>query len=391
VVVCPSCRRGELKTFFEQDGVPAHSCLLLDSAESARAYPRGSLQLGFCRSCGFISNTEFDPALNHYSDTYEETQGFSPTFRAFAESLARRWIDRYDIRGRTILEIGCGKGEFLVTMCELGGNRGIGIDPSYIPERTASDAVHRLTFVRELYSERHANLAADVIVCRHTLEHIHPVGDFMQLVRRSIGDRRDVIVLFEVPDVQRVLDEVAFWDIYYEHCSYFSLGSLGRLFRASGFEILDLSLDYDGQYLLIEARPSAIPADQPPHPREDDMEALERAVARFRSAHPARLEAWRAGIDGPNRAGRRTVIWGAGSKGVAYLSSLQLDDEIRYAVDINPFKQGMFLAGAGQQVVAPDFLKEYRPDTVIAMNRVYRDEIRAQLDDMGVEAELLTV
>ncbi|MGH9156155.1 MAG: class I SAM-dependent methyltransferase [Acidimicrobiales bacterium] len=391
MAICPSCRTAELEIFFEQPSVPAHSCLLLTSAEEARAYPRGTLRLGFCPSCGFISNTAFDTALNHYSDAYEETQGFSPTFRAFADSLAQRWIDRYDIRGKTILEIGCGKGEFLVNMCELGGNRGIGIDPSYIPERTATEAADRLTFLRELYSERHGNLDADVVVCRHTLEHIHPVGEFMDLVRRGIGDRRDVTVLFEVPDVLRVLNEVAFWDIYYEHCAYFSLGSLGRLFRATGFEIVDLSLDYDDQYLLIEARPTAVPASQEAHPLEDDMGALAAAVQPFASAHAAKLEQWRAGIGDSGHGARKTVIWGAGSKGVAYLSSLQLDDRIRYAVDINPFKQGMYLAGTGQQVVAPEFLREYRPDAVIAMNRVYHDEIRAQLDRMGVGAELISV
>ena len=36
----------------------------------------------------------------------------------------------------------------------------------------------------------------------------------------------------------------------------FSAGSLARLFRASGFEVLDVSYEYDDQYLLIEARPS---------------------------------------------------------------------------------------------------------------------------------------
>ena len=56
--------------------------------------------------------------------------------------------------------------------------------------------------------------------------------------------------------MQRVLDEVAFWDMYYEHCSCISLSFVGRLFRQTGFEVVEL-LQYDDQYLLIGARPAS--------------------------------------------------------------------------------------------------------------------------------------
>jgi len=60
-----------------------------------------------------------------------------------------------------------------------------------------------------------------------------------------------------------------------------------------------------------------------------------------------------------------------------------------YAVDINPFKQGMFMAGTGQEVVGPDFLRDYDPDLVVAMNSIYLAEIRSELDRIGVDAELV--
>ena len=169
---------------------------------------------------------------------YEETQGFSPRFRSFAHELAQRWIDRYDVRGKQIVEIGCGKGEFLVAICERGDNRGLGIDPAFVEERLTTSAADRLTFVNALYDGSWGRLDADAVVCRHTIEHIAPVSEFMSSIRAGIGEREDVVVLFDLPDVVRVLREAAFWDIYYEHCSYFSPGSLARLFRRSGFDVL---------------------------------------------------------------------------------------------------------------------------------------------------------
>jgi hypothetical protein len=389
---CPACGAVAVRLFHTEPSVPAHSCLLLKSQTEAAEYPRGTLRLGFCEACGFITNTAFDVSLNEYSSRYEETQAFSERFMGFARDLAREWVDRYDLRGRRVLEIGCGKGEFLTMMCEEGVAEGIGIDPGTNPDRVESEAGGRITWITDLYSEKYGSIEADAIVCRHTLEHIHPVGDFMRTVRRAIGDRLDTIVLFELPDALRVLQEVAFWDVYYEHCAYFTAGSLARLFRATGFEVLDLRLAYDDQYLLIEARPTNdTPAGGRRFGLEDDLEATRQAVDHFSAEYEAQLDRWRGDLRRLTEAGERAVIWGAGSKGVAYLSALGLTDEIQYAVDINPYKHGMFMAGTGHEIVAPEFLKEHRPDLVIAMNPVYVEEIERDLEALDVPARLVAV
>src|SRR5688572_16459117 len=77
---CPNCGSRGLTIFYTVRGIPAHSCLLMPTRTEAVGYPRGDLRLGFCPACGFITNTAFDVSLNEYSQQYEETQGFSPTF-----------------------------------------------------------------------------------------------------------------------------------------------------------------------------------------------------------------------------------------------------------------------------------------------------------------------
>jgi len=390
-VQCPACGAPGAEVFHHEPSVPANSCLLLADPQEARDFPRGELLLAFCRRCGFITNTRFDPALAEYSSRYEETQGFSERFMRFARDLAKRWVDRYDLHGKSVLEIGCGKGEFLELMVEAGVGHGTGIDPGVNPDRTREDLGDRLTWIADFYSQDYAHLQADAVVCRHTLEHISDVRGFLQMIRAAIGDRTETVVLFELPDVLRVLREVAFWDVYYEHCSYFSAGSLARLFRACGFEVLDVSLDYDDQYLLLEAKPSTIPAPGEPLPIEDDLEALAEGVAHYAESYPRMLQTWRRDLAELRAAGKKAVIWGAGSKGVAYLNSLGDAAGIEYAVDINPFKHGMYMAGTGQRIVAPELLVDYRPDRVIAMNPVYLGEIGEDLERLGVDAELVAV
>src|SRR5690242_14611200 len=170
--ICKSCGAGDMRVFYEIRGVPVHSCMLLPTREEALAFPQGDLALGYCSHCGFISNLLFDGRLQNYAPGYEEQQSFSERFNEFASGLATRLLDRYDLRGKTRVEVGCGKGDFRVLMCELGQWHRIGIDPSFIPGRMESPAGDQVRFIQDFYSERYADITGDMILCRHTLEHI---------------------------------------------------------------------------------------------------------------------------------------------------------------------------------------------------------------------------
>lgn len=388
--ICPSCGAAGVSVFYEVEQVPVHSVMLLSSRQEAVDYRRGEIALGFCERCGFITNTAFDPGLQDYSAGYEATQGYSATFNTFHRNLAQRLIDRYDLHHKDIIEIGCGQGEFLSLLCELGPNRGVGFDPAYIPGRNQSEATGQVSFVTDFYSEKYGHYHGDFLCCKMTLEHISNTAEFVSTVRRSIGDRADTIVFFQVPNARYVLEEVAFWDIYYEHCSYFSLGSLARLFRRCGFEVLDLATEYKDQYLMIEARPANGQSGLP-LAAEENVAELKQDVAYFSRQYLRQLDAWQETVQALRQEGRRAVIWGGGSKGVSFLTTLGIQDQIEYAVDINPHKHGTFMAGTGQEIVAPEFLKTYRPELVIVMNPIYCAEIQQELDRMGVTAKLLPV
>ena len=134
----------------------------------------------------------------------------------------------------TVLEIGCGKGEFLVALCERAGCNGIGLDPGYRPERTQSTASRASGSFATSTGRATRTCRRTTCAAATRSSTSRPVRDFVTLVRETIGDRRHVNVFFELPDMERVLEHGAFWDIYYEHCTYFTRGSLARLFRETG-------------------------------------------------------------------------------------------------------------------------------------------------------------
>lgn len=311
-------------------------------------------------------------------------------FNSFARALARRWVEQYKLQGRSVLEVGCGKGEFLALLVEMGMAEGIGMDPAFIPERLESPFASRLTFIQDLYGDNYTHLSADVVCCRHTLEHISPTSEFMRTVRRTIGGRKDTLLLFELPDVHRVLREAAFWDIYYEHCSYFTTGSLARLFRKHGFDILELELEYDGQYIVLVGRPSS-DGEQLPLDGEADLAAITQAVENFPQRSRNAREGWISRLNILHSQGKRVVLWGGGSKAVSFITTLGLDEQIDFVVDINPHKHGKFVPGSGHAVNSPDVLRTSRPDYVILMNPVYQNEVREMLECMHLNPEILAV
>jgi SAM-dependent methyltransferase len=388
--VCPNCLSKGMLLFYKLNNVPVHSILNILSREEAINFPKGNISLGMCECCGFISNIDFDPGLLRYSPDCEESQGFSKTYNEFAHRTAAHLIERYDLHRKKVIEIGCGKGEFLTLLCEMGDNHGVGFDPAYVLGRSEEKSNAHITFIQDFYSERYSHYQGDLICCRMTLEHIHDPANFLGMVRRSIGDHSDVIVFFQVPDVTRILRDCAFEDIYYEHCSYFSPGSLGRLFLKNSFELLDIKSVYDGQYIMLEARPlREETGDRDSF--KDDLAAIRDYAVEFHKSYQKTVAFWRSQLDMIKAKGQKAVIWGSGSKGVSFLTTLGVYDEIEYVIDINPYRQGSYMAGTAQAVVAPNVLREYKPDIVIIMNSIYRKEIQKDLTQMGLTPQIMTL
>ena len=266
-VVCPSCASGGTKLFYSVPNVPTNSCILFETPEEAINCQRGQVALHFCGDCGFIFNAGFDQSLTEYSDRYEETQGFSPTFSRFHRNLAAELIERHGLKGRQVMEIGCGKGEFLVLLSQLGENTGIDVDPSAIPERLDGvEGAERVTLIPEYFEPRHCSDEPDFLCCKMTLEHIPQTASFIETIRAGLTESHGTTVFFQIPETERILKLCSFEDIYHEHCSYFTESSLRRLFESCGFKVTRTAVEYDDQYLTIEAVPSspqAQPSDDP--------------------------------------------------------------------------------------------------------------------------------
>lgn len=356
--------------------VPVFCNVLLPSREKALVAETGDIELVHDRATDLVANRMHDPLKVAYSASYENSLAFSPGFRAYADELATRLVESAHLDGGRVLEIGPGDGSFLELCCSKSGSTGIGFDPSHDPavvlERSADWEIVTEPFP---YGEA---VKADLVVCRHVLEHVDDPGEFLIALRESVRESAP-LVYFEVPDATYMAEAPAVWDVIYEHCWYFTEPGLTGLLKRNGFEIVNSGRSFGDQYLWVEARPGPVMDATPSRTTDFTLfgEAFRHEVSRWDD----RIKAI------PDRAS--IVLWGAGSKGVSFLNAVPSADRVANAVDLNPRKHGRYVPCGAQRVLAPSELVEPEVSHVIVLNPLYVEEIRSMLASLGSGAEVV--
>lgn len=352
------------------------------SAATARDAPRADIALAQCASCGLVFNAAFDPGLVHYDDGYENTQYYSPAFLRHLHKVAEDLIERHALRGKSIVEVGCGDGRFLEMLCECGAGSGVGYDSTY--RESGRRPGPKTRFVRGYLRPRDVSRPYDAVVCRHVIEHVASVKTFVDDLRAVARAAGDPVVLLETPALEWICEHRAFWDIHYEHCNYFSMPTLSWLCVQAGFDVIDHRLEFEGQYQVLELRSAATPAARRgagiPPSAAMSMAAL--AMDRRRRSLEQQLRA--AGAAGG------WGIWGAGAKGVALANALSSPPPT-CLIDSNPAKQGCFVPGLTTPIVAPESPVVKDLEVILIANPNYADEIAAVLGAQGFRNRILTL
>jgi hypothetical protein len=246
----------------------------------------------------------------------------------------------------------------------------------------------QVTFIKDFFSEQYANYRPDFICSRQVLEHIHDPMRFLGVLRRAIGERLNTVFFCEVPNVFYILRDLSVWDIVYEHCSYYSPESLRNVFALGNFHVCNLTEIFEGQFLGVGALSSDV-TDGHGSARLQAPGNLSQYVSAFSGGYREKIEQGHVTLGQLAASGKKAVLWGAGARGISFLNMLDIRSQIEFVVDINPNKEGKYMAGTGQQIVLPEFMKEYKPDAVILTNPLYRDEIRQMLHGLDVHPELI--
>ncbi len=377
---CPGCGNRTLSAPFCLPRQPVVLNYRFKDAEAAAKLRRRDVTQTQCRKCGLVFNATFDIAAIPYDENYENRQSFSPAFQAHLDQLAAELTRRNSLTGGRILEVGCGKGDFLRLLCATARAEGVGYDTSYEPR----DEPPGLTFHKRYVGAADVTAPFDAVICRHVVEHVPEIGAFLRELRDIAAAAGDPVVVLETPRFEWIVAQLSLWDVFYEHCNYFPMASLAHLCRLAGFRVVRHRGVFRAQYQILElrvAKTARVPKAPgvPPTARLGDF-------ARRARKHLDRL----AGQFEQAAAGRGWAVWGAGAKGVALVNHLR-GPKPRCVVDSNPAKQGGVLPGSRIPIVAPDDARLLKLGLIVIANPNYAREIGDVLQQRGFTGRVLTL
>lgn len=361
---CPICDDGAV-SIFRTDRLPAEMHRLRRSREEAVGARRGPIDLHRCLSCGHAFNTLFDEGLVAYDAGYSNPLQHGRAFQLYARGLAARLAAGLGREG-PIVEVGCGDGWFTDRLADAAERDAVGLDAAArTPERRGR------VRMASMDEEQGVLGSASLLVSRHVLEHMADPAAWLGERVARLGEGASVYL--ETPAAESLADAGGPWDVVYEHAHVFSVASLAAVAWRAGVRVDAAGRAFGGQFAFVEGV-RAPGAGLGVTARAVEARPLDAAIARWQ----ARL----AGV-------RSAVVWGAGTKGMAFLNLVgDAAGVVSAVIDVNPGKQGCFVPGTGHEILAPDAVAELRPELVIVANGLYRDEVAGTLARLGCGAPL---
>lgn len=355
---CQICLSENIKEIYRLDDCPIFQNKIYSTIELSLDVKKADVNIVHCRECDFIYNDAFSSKLMTYDNEYQNEQANSDAFNTHLNDVLNI-IFHKDHKYNKIVEIGCGKGIFLEKMWERGIDA-FGFDPAYEGNNPR--------IIKDYYSAQKFEIKPDLIILRHTLEHIENPHDFLKIIKSAV--KYDVDIYIEVPEFNWILDHNAFWDIFYEHCNYFTRQRLESFFLT-----YESGLLFNGQYQYVIASLGDLTTD-------NNIASFKSMDIYFYDV----LNKYRKLIEQEDNV----IIWGAGAKGNTFLNLLDPKKEyIKYVVDINPKKQGKYIAGTGHEIIAPEDISNINVEHVIIMNDNYVDEIIRVIDNKKIKIHIL--
>jgi SAM-dependent methyltransferase len=361
--------------------------------EEAGREPFYPLRVVFCQQCHTAQldyTVKKEIMFGDHTYLSGVTKSLSAHFRGIAQEVDERFFA--NTRGNAVLDIGSNDGTQLKHFQALHWEV-LGVESSKTTARMANEAgvptLHaffNLDCARSIGRKFHAINAAGVFF---HLEELHSVTAGIRELLHEDG-----VFVVQFLYMKRILENLAFDQIYHEHLLYYNLQTLGTLLGRHALEIFDAYLApiHGGQMIAFVAhRGRRPPSARLEKLRREEDEAKANALETYQ-AFAERIKVFKTeNLDYLKRqraAGKRVWGFGAPVKGNTLLNYFGVGpDLIECLVERNELRRGLLAPGSHIPIRIERELTE-SPDVYYVLAWNFKREILANnqaLVAQGVE------
>lgn len=304
-----------------------------------------------CKSCGLIQ-LDNDPVP--YFREVIRASAFSEEMRKFRLKQFKSWAKEFNLIDKKILEVGCGKGEYLEILSDVGVDA-YGIEYSRESVEYCIDKNLKVTqgFLGNNNSDISDN-KFDGFMCLSFMEHWPEPNKVLNRLSMSLNE--GAMGLIEVPNFDMILEDGLYSEFISDHLLYFTKETFVFTLQLNGFEVLSCESVWHNYILSAVVRKRV----------KADLDFFEGFRSQVKHDLDLFLEKF------PEKS---VAIWGAGHQALATISLTSIDKNIRYIVDSAVFKQGKYTPASHIKIVSEEALKKDPVDGLIIMAGSYSEEI----------------
>lgn len=321
-----------------------------------------------CSGCGLVQHVL--PAVPYYREVIRSV-AFSKEMGHFRISQLGEWIQSNKLEGTRILEVGCGRGEYMELLKRAGASLVTGIEYSAesvdFAKKRGLD-VYRGYLDDAFDPENLGRFGAFAVFS--FMEHWPDINGSLKQLDELLEEGAQGLV--EVPNLEHMIQNGLYSEFTTDHIYYFDRATLARTMELNGFEVHQIqSIWHD---YILSARVSKRGRLNTDH----FVKRQQEVVAQIQSF-----------VD--DFAYKDVVIWGAGHQALAIMSIAQLGGKVSHVIDSATFKQGRYTPGTGLLIKSPASLLEDRPRAVLIMAAAYSEEVAHELEVRYPQVEKVAI
>jgi SAM-dependent methyltransferase len=310
-----------------------------------------NLEIYQCSGCGLVQITN-EPV--HYHKEVIRAVGISEEMRVFREKQFKQFIDKYSLKGKKVIEIGCGRGDYLSIINQLDVVA-CGIEYSAESVKHCSDI--GLNVIKGFVDSQKNILPDapfDAFYMFSFLEHLPDPNAALRGINYNIVE--DGIGIIEVPNLDMILRRNLFSEFIADHIVYFMKDTLNLILDLNGFEVIECNeIWHDYIISAVVRKKKALDISHFKEHQNKIRNELNNYINQF--------------------GYKKVAVWGAGHQALAVISLTGLSEKIKYVIDSADFKQGKYTPATHLKIVSPDILEVDPVDAVIIIAGSYSDEV----------------